>query len=96
VIVSGNCASACLDGVDLFTQFRGVKLMGAPTSADTNYMDIRRQPLPSGRGSVILPTKIWVNRPRASGQVYRPHIPVNDLDWSTATMLDHVERDLRR
>ncbi len=96
VIVDGGCASACLDAVDLFTQFPGVKLMGAPTSADTNHMDIRFEPLPSGRGIVVLPTKFWVGRPRASGEVYRPRIPVNDLDWSIVTMLDHVERDLGR
>ncbi len=96
VIVDGGCASACLDAVDLFTQFPGVRLMGAPTSADTNHMDIRFEPLPSGRGIVVLPTKIWVGRPRAAGEVYRPHIPVNDLEWSIVTMLDHVERDLGR
>lgn len=96
VITDGGCASACLDALDVFTQFPGVKLVGAPTSADSNYLDIRFQPLPSERGVVILPTKIWVNRPRRSGQVYRPDIPVNDLDWTTSTMLDHIEKDLTR
>jgi hypothetical protein len=94
VITDGGCASACLDAVDLFTRFPGVKLMGAPTSADSNYLQVRLEALPSGRGGVWLPTKIWVNRPRRAGEVYRPDIPVNDLDWSTATMLHHIERDL--
>lgn len=96
VIVDGGCVSACLDALDVFTRFPGVKLVGAPTSADSNYIDIRFQPLPSGRGVVILPTKIWVGRPRRAGEVYRPDIPVNDLDWTTATMLDHIEQDLVR
>lgn len=94
VIADGGCASACLDGLDVFTRFPGVKRVGAPTSADSNYLDIRAQPLPSGRGAVILPTKVWVRRPRRAGEVYRPDIPVNDLDWSTATMLDYIEKDL--
>jgi hypothetical protein len=94
VIMDGGCVSACLDSLDVFTQFPGVKLVGAPTSADSNYIDIRFEPLPSGRGLVILPTKIWVGRPRRAGEVYRPDIPVNDLDWTTATILDHIERDL--
>jgi hypothetical protein len=94
VITDGGCASACLDAVDVFTRFPGVKLVGAPTSADSQYLDVRLQPLPSGRGAVWLPTKIWVRRPRRAGEVYRPDIPVNDLDWNTAAMLDHIQRDL--
>jgi hypothetical protein len=94
VIIDGKCASACLDAVDVFTQFPRVKLVGAPTSADSTYLDIRFQPLPSDRGVVILPTKIWVRRPRGAGEFYRPDIPVNDLNWNTTTMLDHIERDL--
>ena len=96
VITDGGCASACLDAVDLFTRFTGVKLMGAPTSADSPYLDVLLEPLPSGRGTIVVPTKIWVGRPRGAGEVYQPHIPVNDLDWTTAAMLDHVERDLGR
>lgn len=94
VITDGGCASACLDAVDVFTRFPRVKLAGAPTSADSQYLDVRLQPLPSGRGGVWLATKIWVHRPRRAGEVYRPDIPVNDLDWTTATMLNHIERDL--
>lgn len=94
IIVDGGCVSACLDAVDTFTRFEGVKLVGAPTSADTEYLEIRREPLPSGRGSVILPTKIWVKRPRGSGEVYHPDILVTDLDWATETMTKHILRDL--
>ncbi len=96
VITDGGCVSACLDAVDLFTLFPGVKLVGAPTSADSAYLQIRHQRLPSGRGSVILPLKIWVGRPRAPGQVYFPQIAVNDLEWTTDVLLDHIERDLTR
>ena len=94
VITDGGCVSACLDALDVFTRFPGVKLVGAPTSADTEYLEIRFEPLPSDRGAVILPTKIWFNRPRGSGEVYEPDILVTDLEWTTEVMLDHIEADL--
>lgn len=94
LITPGRCGSACLDATDLFSLFPNVRRIGAPTSADSNYMEVRPVDLPSGRGRISIPNKIWMNRPRPAGSVYRPHIPVNDLDWSTRTFLDHVERDL--
>lgn len=96
VVTDGGCSSACLDAVDLFTRFPRVKLVGAPTSADSNYLEVMFEKLPSGRGGIIIPTKIWVNRPRGSGQVYEPDIPVNDLEWTTAGILEQIEQDLRR
>lgn len=95
VVVDGGCVSACLDAVDTFTRFNGVKLVGAPTSADSEYMEIRREELPSGRGSVVLPTKIWIDRPRAPGAAYTPDIPVTDVVWSTDVIMAHIEQDLR-
>lgn len=94
VITDGGCVSACLDAVDTFTRFDNVKLVGAPTSADTVYLEVHTEPLPIGRGFVLLPTKIWVNRPRGSGEVYHPDILVTDLDWNSETILQHIERDL--
>ncbi|HTU11921.1 MAG TPA: hypothetical protein VMG08_13605 [Allosphingosinicella sp.] len=96
VLIHGMCASACLDAVDIFLRFPGVRLIGAPTSADSDFMEIMIRPLPSGRASLVVPNKIWVNRPRASGTVYRPDVPVHDLIWSTDLFLDRIERDLRR
>jgi hypothetical protein len=94
VITPGRCASACLDAVDIFTRFDNVTLIGAPTSADTTYMEVRYEILPSGKGRIVIPNKMWIGRPRASGQVYQPKILVTDLDWSTATFLNRIERDL--
>lgn len=94
VITEGGCASACLDAVDVFTLFDGVRLIGAPTSSDTEYLEVRRQPAPNGRVWLTIPTKIWVNRPRGSGEAYVPDIPVTELVWSTDVFLDHIERDL--
>ena len=95
VIVHGGCVSSCLDAIDVFKRFDNVKLIGAPTSADTLYMDVRRGPLPSNLGRFVLPLKIWHNRPRKSGEIYRPDIPFNDLDWSTTAFLDRIEADLQ-
>lgn len=94
VITSGRCASACLDAVDTFTRFNNVRLIGAPTSADSTYMEVRSQPLPSGRGAMVIPTKVWLGRPRAGGEIYKPHIVMDELDWSTASFLDRIQRDL--
>lgn len=95
VITHGGCASACLDAIDMFKRFGNVTLIGAPTSADTIYMDVRSGSLPSGFGSFRIPLKAWIGRPRKSGEIYRPDIPFNDLDWSTEAFLDRIEADLR-
>lgn len=94
VIVPGNCASACLDAIDYFKLFPNTKLVGAPSSADSTYMEVRHEELPGGLARVIVPTKLYLNRPRGNGVFYRPDIPVTALQWSTATFLDAVERDL--
>jgi hypothetical protein len=94
VITPGRCASACLDALDAFKRFENVRLIGAPTSGDSTYMEARSADLPSGEGRVVIPLKIWMNRPRGAGEVYTPDIQVEELDWSTANFLDRIERDL--
>ena len=96
VITPGRCGSACLDAIDTFSRFPSTKRIGAPTSADSTYMDVRVLDLPSGDAQAVVPTKVFVNRPRGSGEAYRPAIEVDDLDWSTMTFLDRIERDLER
>jgi hypothetical protein len=96
ILTHGGCASACLDAIDIFRLFPGVRQVGAPTSGDSNYMEITIAALPSGRASLVIPNKIWVNRPRASGAVYTPDILVTDLIWSNDLFLDRIERDLAR
>ncbi len=94
VIVPGNCVSSCLDAVDYFKMFANTKLIGAPSSADSTYMEVRIATLPGGLARVVVPTKLYVNRPRANGEFYRPHIPVNDLLWTTGTFRKIIEHDL--
>lgn len=95
VIVPGNCASACLDAVDVFKLFPNTKLVGAPSSADSTYMEVRSEDLPGGLARVIVPVKLYVNRPRGNGEFYRPDIAVTALRWTTAEFRSVVERDLR-
>ena len=94
VIVPGQCASACNDAIDTFTQFEGVKLVGAPSSNDSYYMEVRVEDVPSGLARVVLPTKIWMHRPRGPKDFFRPDIPNRSLDWSTASFADLIEADL--
>ena len=96
VIVPGNCASACLDAIDVFKLFPNTRLIGAPSSADSTYMEVRSEKLPGGLARVVVPTKLYVNRPRGNGEFYRPDIPVTALRWTMEAFLDAVERDLAR
>lgn len=94
VIVPGQCASACLDALDTFTRFDTVTLMGAPSAADTTYMEVRRADLPSGQGTIVVPLKVWRGRPRPSGFVYHPRIRADSLEWTQEVFLEMVERDI--
>jgi hypothetical protein len=94
VITPGRCASACLDAVDTFKRFPNTKLIGAPTSADSTYMEVRVAQLPSGKGFAVIPMKFYSGRPRASGEVYQPDIELDHPDWSTARFLDRIETEL--
>lgn len=94
VIVPGQCASACLDALDVFKQFPNTKLIGAPSSADSTYMEVRLEEVPSGMAVVVVPTKLYVNRPRGNGEGYQPDIEVRDVTWSTAAFRRVVEQDL--
>jgi hypothetical protein len=96
VIVPGDCASSCLDALDAFTRFPNTTLVGAPSSADSTYMEVRRHPLASGLARVMVPNKMYVKRGRANGQFYPAAIEVRDLAWSSAAILKTVEADLAR
>ncbi len=94
VIVPGQCASACLDAIDYFKRFPNTKLIGAPSSADSTYMEVRNPKLPSNMAYAIIPMKMYVDRPRGQGVFYQPDIEMRDFDWSTANFLKRIEADL--
>jgi hypothetical protein len=72
-VTDGRCASACLDFGDVLLRIPGVVHVGLPTSADTQYMEVRPAPLPSGVAVLNLATKVWRNRPRANN----PYVPAH-------------------
>jgi hypothetical protein len=81
VLTDGACVSACLDALDVWKALGAVQV-GRETSADSLYMEIRRQLLPSGRASISVPMKVYRGRPRGANQPYRPahklHADVHD------------------
>ncbi|KAF1017088.1 MAG: hypothetical protein GAK31_00347 [Stenotrophomonas maltophilia] len=76
VVADASCGSACLDALDLWKQLGAVQV-GVPTSADSLYMDIRPERLPSGLARISVPMKVFRGRPRGSNA---PHLP--DLPYS--------------
>lgn len=72
-ITDSGCASACLDAADLWRAVGAVHV-GQETGADSLYMDVRLQVLPSGLLRVTVPMKVYRARPRGSNVPYRPHI----------------------
>jgi len=91
VIVPPQCASACLDALDKFKLFENTTLFGAPSSADSMYMEVRLADLPSGLGKVIVPNKVYVNRARGAGSYYKPDIAYNGIDWTTNVLLEQIK-----
>lgn len=75
VIVDNACMSACLGFIDdLYAMNYPITLIGQTTKADTLYMDIRQEQLPSGKGVFSFPIKVYRNRPRGHNQPYHPDI----------------------
>ena len=80
-ITDPGCGSACLDAADLWSALGAVQL-GAETSADTLYIDVRDDTLPSGMGGVAVPMKVYRGRARGSNVPLRPaarHLFPGDL-----------------
>jgi hypothetical protein len=71
ILTDGGCASACLDAMDVWTR-AGALPIGRETAADSLYMEIRKQALPSGLASISVPMKVYRGRPRGSNVSYKP------------------------
>ncbi|WP_338845180.1 hypothetical protein V8J88_15905 [Massilia sp. W12] len=84
VIMPGYCASSCLDAIDRFKLFPNTRLIGAPSAADSTYMEVRKQYSPSGLSRLVIPVKLYRNRPRGNNVYYTPDVLHTDLDWGTA------------
>ena len=86
VLIDGHCASACLDFIDeLKLMGKQVILIGKQTMADSLYMECRSLPLPSGKGAIVVPIKVYRNRPRGHNVPYVPDIEyVGDINDTQA------------
>ncbi|MDQ8028589.1 MAG: S41 family peptidase [Brevundimonas sp.] len=73
VLTDSGCGSACLDAVDLW-KAAGAIQVGRETSADTVYMDVRNDDLPSGLAQIAIPMKVWRGRQRGNNE---PQLPVH-------------------
>ena len=91
LVTDEHCASACLDFADLVRSVPNAVHAGATTSADTRYMDIAVEPLPSG-AKLALPVKVWRHRPRGDNEPLHPHFPFDGDITDTATVRAWVEK----
>jgi hypothetical protein len=64
-ITDAGCGSACLDAADLWKALGAIQI-GQQTSADTLYMDVRQDVLPSGVARLSVPMKVYRGRKRGS------------------------------
>ena len=80
VLTDAACASACLDALDVWKTLGAIHV-GRETSADSLYMEVRDQVLPSGYAQVSVPMKVYRGRVRGLNE---PHRPVHRLDVDMA------------
>jgi hypothetical protein len=72
LLTDGYCASACLDFADWLLNLPGVLHVGRQTDADTVYMDVRNERLPSGLGAFTIAQKVYRDRARGHNEPYEP------------------------
>ena len=73
LLTDSACFSACLDFADVMRSWPAVIHVGAETRADSVYMEVRSQALPSGHGSMGIAMKVIRGRMRGHNQTYVPH-----------------------
>lgn len=81
-----NCGSACLDFADVMLSLANVTQVGQPTTADTQYMEVRWEESPSGLAGFVIPVKVYRDRIRAPKQAYTPNVFYDGFDWSDAAI----------
>ncbi|MFT3996379.1 MAG: S41 family peptidase [Asticcacaulis sp.] len=86
VLTDTACGSACLDAVDLWKALGAVQV-GRETSADTLYMEVREQTLPSGMAGIAIPMKVYRGRERGNNEPHRPtHVFEGDMSDDAALL----------
>ena len=82
VLTDTTCGSACLDAMSLLTEVPQVVHVGSVTAADTQYMESRAAPLPSGLATLVIPIKVYRGRVRPDGGYFTPAIRYEGLHWT--------------
>jgi len=72
VVTDEYCGSACLDFLDIVKALPASVHLGKETSGDSVYMEGRGTSLPSGLGHLVIPIKVYRNRPRGNNASYKP------------------------
>lgn len=82
VLTDTTCGSACLDAMSLLTEIPEVVHVGSLTAADTQYMEARPAPLPSGLATLGIPIKVYRGRVRPDGGYFTPAFQYEGLHWT--------------
>jgi hypothetical protein len=82
---NGSCGSTCLNFADETLMIPGVKLVGSATHADSAYMEVRDEALPSGLARLTFPQKVWRGMGRGNLEAYQPDIAYNGA-WDDASV----------
>lgn len=69
---NGSCGSTCLNFADEILMIPSVKLIGSATHADSAYMEVRDEALPSGLARLTFPQKVWRGMGRGNLEAYQP------------------------
>jgi hypothetical protein len=90
VLTDTTCGSACLDAMSLLTEVPRVVHIGSVTAADTQYMESRAAPLPSGLATLVIPIKVYRGRVRPEGGYFTPAVRFEGLHWTDEALRDWV------
>ncbi|MBS0297709.1 MAG: hypothetical protein JSR45_15475 [Proteobacteria bacterium] len=85
LLTDGGCVSSCLNLVDMVLKLPRVTQIGDETASDTNMLENRASPLPSGHAALEFPIKLYRNRERRSYESYKPaYAWTGDMDDDAA------------
>jgi hypothetical protein len=86
VLTDTTCGSACLDAMSILTKMPMVVHVGDVTAADTQYMEARPAPLPSGLSTLVIPIKVYRGRIRPDGGYFTPTFRFEGLHWTAEAL----------
>jgi Peptidase family S41 len=92
LVTDSHCASACLDFADAVRLVPGALHVGKTTSADSVYIDMGSEVMPSGN-RLWMPLKVWRNRLRGNNEPLIPDVTF-DCDMSDDACVQKETRAL--